>query len=165
MKTILTSVFVVLTAVPAALAAEPSLLSGFKGKYKGDVDYGGFFAGPASGNVKASQTKENGVIKLSSRISSQIGAAGLLEKFSLRNKRFRYQFRISTTDFTLSGRGSGRVKISRNSILLKGTANLGGQQLFQLRATVRKDDRRENLEVINNFKGMNGILIVYDLEK
>ncbi len=53
----------VLTEVPGAMAAEASLLSGFKGKYKGAVDYAGGFTGPTSGRIKASRSKENGVIR------------------------------------------------------------------------------------------------------
>jgi|GEM_PF-5364305 hypothetical protein len=102
--------------------------------------------------------------ELKSPISGQLGSGVLLEKFSLRSKRFRYQFRFTTSTFTVNGQGRGRAKISRNSMQLKGNANLVGQS-FRLRATVRKDDRGKELEIVNNLVGTNRVPITYDLKK
>lgn len=163
MKIPMVHVMVGVALVSVSVAAEDSSLSGFAGKYKGTINFGGVATGSATGNVKASRIKENGVIKCKSQIASGGQLVVITEKFSIRGKRLKYQF-VASGGFTQQGGGSGRAKVFKNSIKMRGNVAIGGQP-YALSSTVTRRNNGEKLGISTSLVGSGGALITYNFKK
>lgn len=164
MKTPLVHVVVALGMVSASLGADKSALSLYAGQYKGRMTLSGQVTGPATGSVKASQTKKNGKINLRSRLAANGSVVQVTEKFSIRGKRFKYQFVGTGDGFVQQGTGSGRVKIFQRSIKMKGNADIGGEP-YALLSTATRDRKNGNLEFDTSLTGNGGAVLLYRLKR
>lgn len=143
-------------------AGKPSKISGYGGDYKGTINFGGVATAKASGKFKASKRKENGALTLKSNLVVLGTAAALMEKYSIRGRKFRYTLTATQGGTTVTGGGTGKARVSGRTIRFSSVVSFDGQ-VYNQSGTLQKT--RKGLDVDNNLSGMGGALILYKLKE